>query len=244
MKERIALITGCGGPLGQAFARVLLEKGHKVVAVDVNQPRLREFTDRYPHRCLPYVLDVTDENAVAEMAAELSRGPGNPDILINNAGLLSKNKLEGTSPEEWRRILEVNLTGPFLLCRAFMPAMVRAGWGRVINISSLAAKSGGITAGTAYTASKGGIISLTFSLAAETAGSGVTVNAIAPAYVKTPMITEQLSEDERNAVRAKIPVGRFCEPEEVAALAAFLASEEAGFITGEVVDQNGGLHYD
>jgi len=116
-------------------------------------------------------------------------------------------------------------------------------WGRIVNVSSLAAQTGGITAGTAYAASKGGVLSLTFSLAAETAPFGITVNAVAPAYVKTPMIMEQLSEAERQAVLSKIPVGRFCEPEEFAHVVRFLVSPLAGFITGEVVNLNGGLYF-
>ena len=118
------------------------------------------------------------------------------------------------------------------------------GWGRIINMSSLAAKTGGITAGTAYSTSKGAVIAFTFSLAAELAAFGVTVNGIAPAYVRTPMVTEQLSEAQRAEVIAKIPVRRFCEPEEVAHVVLFLADEMAGFITGEIIDQNGGLHFD
>jgi 3-oxoacyl-[acyl-carrier protein] reductase len=122
--------------------------------------------------------------------------------------------------------------------------MKKKGWGRIVNTSSLAAKSGGITAGTAYATSKGAIISLTFSLAAELAKFGITVNGIAPAYVRTPMVTAQLSDTQRAEVLAKIPLGRFCEPEEFAYVVCFLVDELAGFITGEIIDQNGGLHFD
>ena len=140
--------------------------------------------------------------------------------------------------------MDVNLNGVFYLTRLAAPAMKRKGWGRIINVSSLAAKSGGITAGTAYSTSKGALISLTFSLAAELAPYGVTVNGIAPAYIRTPMVTEQLSEAQRAEVIAKIPVGRFCEPEEFAHVVTFLADNKAGFITGEIIAQNGGLHFD
>ena len=122
--------------------------------------------------------------------------------------------------------------------------MKKRGWGRIVNVASLAAKTGGLTAGTAYAASKGALTSLTFSLARESAAHGVTVNAISPAYVKTPMVTEQLNEAQQRQILAQIPVGRFCEPEEFAHAVRFLASPLSGFITGEVLDLNGGLHMD
>ena len=140
--------------------------------------------------------------------------------------------------------MDVNVNGVFYITKALVPGMKKKRWGRIINLSSLAAKSGGITAGTAYSTSKGAIISLTFSLAAELAVDGITVNGIAPAYIRTPMVTAQLSDEQRAAVLAKIPVGRFCEPEECAYVVCFLVDELAGFITGEIIDQNGGLHFD
>jgi len=166
------------------------------------------------------------------------------DILVNNAGILSNNKIVETSVEEWRRIHSVNLDGPYMLCRECVPAMRERRWGRIINICSLAMKTGGLTAGTAYTTSKGGLGSLTFSLARELAPHGVTANGIAPAYVRSKMITEQLTEAQRQELLRGIPVGRFCEPEEVAHVVVFLSSPLAGFITGEIVDINGGLHLD
>jgi 3-oxoacyl-[acyl-carrier protein] reductase len=122
--------------------------------------------------------------------------------------------------------------------------MKKRGWGRIVNVCSLAAKTGGLTAGTAYSTSKGALTALTFSLARESASFGVTVNAISPAYVKTPMVTEQLNESQRRLLLAQIPVGRFCEPEEFAHAVRFLVSPLSGFITGEVLDMNGGLHMD
>ncbi len=137
-------------------------------------------------------------------------------VLVNNAGVLSNNKAEATSAEEWRRILAVNLDGAFYLSREFVPGMKQMRWGRIVNICSLAMKTGGLTAGTAYTASKGGMAALTFSLARELASFGVTVNGVAPAYIKTPMITDFLSSAQQARLLEQIPVGRFCEPEEVA----------------------------
>jgi 3-oxoacyl-[acyl-carrier protein] reductase len=138
----------------------------------------------------------------------------------------------------------VNVDAAFLLSQAFLPGMRQRKWGRIVNVSSYAAKSGGLTAGTAYSVSKSALIGLTFSIARETAGEGITSNAIAPAYVMSPMISEQLTEEQRQRQLAQIPVGRFCEPEEVAHTVEFLISPLAGFITGEVIDMNGGLHFD
>jgi 3-oxoacyl-[acyl-carrier protein] reductase len=169
---------------------------------------------------------------------------GRVDILVNNAGILSNHKAEATTPEEWRKVLAANLDGAFYLAREVIPGMKARRWGRIVNTCSLAAKTGGLTAGTAYAASKGALTSLTFSLARELAPHGVTVNGISPAYVRTPMVTEELTEAQRQALLAQIPVGRFCEPEEFAHVVRFLVSPLAGFITGEIVDLNGGLVMD
>jgi 3-oxoacyl-[acyl-carrier protein] reductase len=152
------------------------------------------------------------------------------DILINNAGILSNNKSQATTPEEWRNVMAINLGGMFYLARAVIPGMKAKGRGRIVDVSSQAAP-------------KGGVISLIRSPALETAPFGITVNAIAPAYVKTPMISEQLTEEERQGVLKKIPVGRFCEPEEFAHVVLFLVSPLAGFITGDLINLNGGLYF-
>ena len=186
------------------------------------------------------VCDITDPAAVKAAITEI----GAVDILVNNAGILSNNKSEATSPEEWHRVLAANLDGAFYLSRAVIPGMKARRWGRIVNTCSLAAKTGGLTAGTAYSTSKGALTSLTFSLARELAAFGVTVNGISPAYVRTPMVTEQLTEAQRQAVLAQIPVGRFCEPEEFAHVVRFLVSPLSGFITGEIVDLNGGVIMD
>jgi 3-oxoacyl-[acyl-carrier protein] reductase len=227
---KIAVVTGAAGTMGAAVVRAFLEDGLRVFAVDLKKPAEGESV----------LCDVADPAAVEKAAKQI----GEIDILVNNAGILSNNKVEASTPEEWRKVLAVNLDGAFYMARAFVPGMKKKRWGRIVNTCSLAAKSGGITAGTAYTASKGAMTSLTFSLARELAAHGVTVNGISPAYVKTPMVTEQLTEAQRQALIAQIPVGRFCEPEEFAHVVRFLVSPLSGFITGEIIDVNGGLHMD
>lgn len=234
-----AFVTGGAGPIGWAICNALVAEGCQVIAADIDEENLNRLCSDV-ESITPQVLDVSDPDAVGKTASAV----GEVDILVNNAGILSNNKSAATDPQEWRRVMAVNLDGAFYLAQAFLPAMRKKGWGRIVNMASLAMKAGGITAGTAYTTSKGGMAALTFSLAREVAGEGVTVNAIAPAYVMTPMISEQLSQEQRDKLIADIPVHRFCEPEEVAHAVAFLASPKSGFITGEILDINGGLHFD
>jgi 3-oxoacyl-[acyl-carrier protein] reductase len=230
--------------MGLAVVRALLEDAAQVALVDIDPMRLDNLVRFLRGTIVAVTCDVSDAGAVRQAHQQVEKVLGPVDILINNAGVLSNEKVEGTADDEWRRVLAVNLDGAFYWSRAVLPGMRKRGWGRIVNVGSLAAKTGGLTAGTAYATSKGALASLTFSLARECAAEGVTVNAVAPAYVKTPMVTEQLNEAQRRQLLAQIPVGRFCEPEEFAHAVRFLVSPLAGFITGEVLDVNGGLHMD
>ncbi len=241
---KIAMVTGAAGVLGLATTRVLLGMGLKVVMVDIHAEQLKRLHGELGGMTCPLAMDLGDPENIQAAFYSLPEEFSPVDILVNNAGILSNNKAEATSVAEWERVIDINLNGVFFLSRLVIPGMKARGWGRIINTSSLAAKSGGITAGTAYSTSKGAVIALTFSLALELAPFGITVNGIAPAYVRTPMITEQLTEEQRRKLLEKIPVRRFCEPEEFAHVVAFLADDKAGFITGEIIDQNGGLQFD
>jgi 3-oxoacyl-[acyl-carrier protein] reductase len=244
LEGKLALVTGAAGVVGQAITQSLIEDGMRVAMIDLDQGRLDALTDEFGSSAIPVVLDISDPEQVAEKCDNLRKAHGNVEVLINNAGLLTNNKAVETTNEEWRKLMSVNLDGCFYLSRACLPGMRANNWGRIINICSLAMKTGGLTAGTAYTTSKGGMGALTFSLARECAADGITVNGIAPAYIKTPMVTEQLSEAQRQQLLRDIPVGRFCEGEEIGHVVRFLASPLAGFITGEIIDVNGGLHLD
>jgi 3-oxoacyl-[acyl-carrier protein] reductase len=228
LKGRTAVVTGAAGTMGRAVAKALAADGLRVIGLDLRPTR----------GCL--VCDISDAEAVAKTVRRIGR----VDVLVNNAGILSNNKSEATTPEEWHRVLAANLDGAFYLSRAVIPGMKKRRWGRIVNTCSLAAKTGGLTAGTAYATSKGALTSLTFSLARELAPHGVTVNGISPAYVRTPMVTRQLTAAQRRAVLAQIPIGRFCEPGEFAHVVRFLVHPLAGFITGEIVDLNGGVVMD
>jgi 3-oxoacyl-[acyl-carrier protein] reductase len=242
--DKVALVTGAGGTMGRAVVRALRAERCRVAMIDLKLASMDTLVREYGDGVLALGCDIGDPAAVADAHARVLLRFGAVEILVNNAGILSNNKVEATDAAEWRRVMAANLDGALFWAQRVVPGMKAGGWGRIINTSSLAAKTGGLTAGTAYSVSKGAMSALTFSLARELAPFGVTANAIAPAYVRTPMVTEQLSDAQRQALLAQIPVGRFCEPEEFAHAVRFLASPLSGFITGEVLDLNGGLLMD
>ncbi len=241
---QVALITGAAGTMGLACARMLADEGYVVAMADIDAARVDALAASLGGNARGYAFDVSDPIAVEAAFAGIEAKLGPVAVLVNNAGILSNNKAAETSPAEWRRVMSINLDGAFWLSRLALPRMKARRSGRIVNTCSLAMKSGGLTAGTAYTTSKGALQALTFSLARESAAYGVTVNGVAPAYVRTPMVTEHLDEAQRQALLRQIPVGRFCEPEEFAHCIRFFLSPLSGFITGEILDLNGGLHFD
>lgn len=242
--RQVALITGAAGAMGLACARMLVDEGYVVAMADIDAARVESLAASFGENARGFAFDVSDPIAVETAFAGIEEKLGPVAVLVNNAGILSNNKAAETSPTEWRRVMSINLDGAFWLSRLALPGMKARRSGRIVNTCSLAMKSGGLTAGTAYTTSKGALQALTFSLARESAAYGVTVNGVAPAYVRTPMVTEQLDEAQRQDLLRQIPVGRFCEPEEFAHCIRFFLSPLSGFITGEILDLNGGLHFD
>lgn len=243
-EQKLAMVTGAAGVLGLATTRMLAADGYRVIMVDLDQGRLEELAADIGSRAIARALDISQPQKVEEVCGKIRQEFGDVSVLVNNAGVLSNSKITESSNEEWRQILSINLDGAFYLCREWLPGMKDHGWGRIVNLSSLAMKTGGLTAGTAYTTSKGGMTALTLSIAREAAPYGVTANGIAPAYIKTPMITDFLSQEKQQELLDQIPVGRFCTAEEVAHVVTFLISPFSGFITGEIIDINGGLHMD
>ncbi|MCZ7857217.1 MULTISPECIES: SDR family NAD(P)-dependent oxidoreductase [Agrobacterium] len=243
LKHKTALVTGACGGIGRAVVAALVAQGARVLAFDRDIEAVTALAEGFGNACDPIAVDLGDAAALQAVMKDVANRFEVIDILVNNAGVLSPHKLAATTLDEWHKLMAVNLDAALLLTQAVVPAMKENRWGRLINISSYAWKSGGLTAGTAYSVSKSAMVGLTYSSARELAPFGVTANAVAPAYVVSPMIMEQLSEEDRQRQLAAIPVGRFCQPEEVAHTVRFLASPLSGFMTGTVVDMNGGLQF-
>ena len=223
---RTALVTGGARGIGRSIAEKLRDLGAQVAVGDLAQPDIPG--------CTGVRLDVTDEASVRRAVDEIDRGLGAVDILVINAGIFVIEPFEEASLASWQRTLDVNLTGGFLVSRAVLPRMRERGYGRIVSIGSSAGVTGGTRSVAAYAASKAGLMTLTKSIANEYASFGITANALAPTLIDTDMIADMRQLEDR------IPVGRFGRPEEVADLVAYLASDHAGFITGAVVDINGG----
>lgn len=236
---RTALVTGAGRGLGRAISRRLAGLGARVVLGDVDTAALAETARLIADQggqAVPCAFDVTDREAV--VAAFAQSGP--VQVLVNNAGICPLTPPDEISETEWERVLAVNLKGAFLCTQAALPGLRAAGWGRVINIASLAGQMGGIAVGVHYAASKAGLLGLTKSFARHLAPYHVTVNAIAPGTAETDL-TAAWPEEVRQDLKARIPLGRFIRPEEVAEAVAFLCSPAADVITGATIDVNAGL---
>lgn len=231
---QVAVVTGGAAGIGAGIAARLAAEGARIALWDADAAALAAALA--DHR---QTLDVTDAAAVAEAAAATAAALGRIDILVASAGITGPNAPVASYPvEAWRRVIEVNLTGVFLTNRAVVPIMQRNDYGRIVNIASVAGKEGNPNA-AAYSASKAGVIGLTKSLGKELAGTGIRVNCVAPAAVKTALF-DQMSPEHIAFMLSKIPLGRFGLIEEVAAMVCFLASAEASFSTGAAFDVSGG----
>ena len=253
LENRGAVVTGGGRGIGAATARALAESGARVVVTARSVDQIETVRDELRHagyEAWAVACDVADAEQVAALAEQSRELVGPVQILVNNAGIASSAALKHLALEEWNRLLAVNATGPFLCTQAFMPGMVEAGWGRVVNVASIAGKIGAPYI-SGYCASKHAVVGFTRAVAAEVAAKGVTVNAVCPGYVNTPM-TEQsvanisaktgLSEAEaRQHLHSTSPQNRLIEPEEVAYLVASLCEPAAEGINGQAIVLDGGM---
>jgi NAD(P)-dependent dehydrogenase (short-subunit alcohol dehydrogenase family) len=241
LKDRVAVITGGAQGIGLAIAERMLRSGARLALWDVNEPALAQAALSLAGlgEVTTHGVELTDEAAVARVTAATLERHERIDILVNDAGITGGNATTWElEPTVWRRTIEVNLIAPYLVCRAVVPHMIAAGYGRIVNIASVAGKEGNPNA-SHYSASKAGLIALTKSLAKELATKGVLVNCVTPAAAKTAMFAT-MTQQHIDFMLSKIPMGRFVEVGEAAAMVAWLASQECSFSTGSVFDLSGG----
>ena len=246
LEGKVAIVTGAGAGLGRCMALELAREGADVAIWDVHMDSALEtqrVVENTGRRALALAVDVANGKMVAASVEEVLATLGNIDILINNAGICKKEAIEAISEAQWDRIMAVNLKGTFLCSRAVMPIMKGQRSGRIINMGSVSGKLGGIAAGAHYAASKAGVMCFTKSLARELAPFNITVNGIAPGVIETDM-TRGLSGGEWNDYLSSIPLGRIGQARDVARVAVFLSSGDAAYLTGEIVDVNGGQFMD
>jgi 3-oxoacyl-[acyl-carrier protein] reductase len=248
LEGKVAIVTGGAGGIGEATIRLLSQEGAHVVISDIREDaakRVEEDLKREGRKAISVKTDIADYMQVKTLVDKTLSLFGRVDILVNNAAISPKHQgkkhtLWEMSIEEWRHVIDVDLNGYFLCSHEIIPHMISQRWGRVVNISSLAARVGGIVAGSHYTAAKAGILGLTKSLAAEVAEYGITVNAITPGRVQTP-ITAGVSSEVNAEILKRIPLGRFGTPGDIAGTILFLVSQAANYITGATIDVNGGI---
>ncbi|QFT63399.1 3-oxoacyl-ACP reductase FabG [Roseivivax sp. THAF30] len=236
---KTALITGASGGIGGEIARALYNAGASVGLSGTREEPLQRLAEELGERAHVLPCNLSDAEAVTALPKQAAEAMGGVDILVNNAGITRDNIFMRMSDEEWQNVLDVNLTATFRLCKGVMRGMMKARWGRIVNISSIVGATG--NPGQAnYAAAKAGMVGMSKSLAYEVATRGITVNAIAPGFIETAM-TGKLNDDQKAQIMGQIPMGRMGTPEEIAAAVLYLASPEAGYVTGTTLHVNGGM---
>jgi NAD(P)-dependent dehydrogenase (short-subunit alcohol dehydrogenase family) len=244
LEDKVAVITGAASGIGRASARRFVDEGARVVVADIDEAPGQALADELG--MVFVAVDVTDPSSVAGLYDAAAEAYGGIDVLFNNAGISppDDDSILETEMDAWRRVQEVNLTGTYLCCKHGLPHLVARGGGSVINTASFVAVLGAATSQISYTASKGGVLAMSRELGVEFAKRGIRVNALCPGPVNTPLLQELFAKDPERAARrmVHVPMGRFGEPEEIAAAAAFLASDDASFITASTFLVDGGIH--
>ena len=235
LKDKVVLITGATGGIGGAIAQQMKNAGAKVVVTGRNADKLSEFDDSF----IKIAADLSVDGATEKLINDTIEKAGRIDVLINNAGITADTLMMRMSDEQFDNVINTNLRATFKLCRACLMPMMKQRYGRIINMASIVGVVGGVGQAN-YAASKGAIIAMTKSIAAEVASRGITANAIAPGFIKTPM-TDVLSDELKKKYLEQIPAGRFGEPIDIANACVFLASDEASYINGQTIHVNGGM---
>ena len=237
--NKVIIITGAGSGIGKETAQRMIDNGAKVALWDYNQNTLEEIQAKLGSNAIAVNVDVSDEQSVKKAADKVREKLGSASILVNCAGVAGINAtIENTEPDEWRRVININLTGTFLCCREIISDMVKNKYGRIVNIASVAGKEGNPNAAH-YSASKSGVITFTRSLGKELAETGILVNCITPAVIETEMLS-QVSDEHKAYMVSKIPMGRMGQPSEVASLICWLSSKECSYSTAAAFDLSGG----
>ncbi|MCB2128738.1 MAG: 3-oxoacyl-[acyl-carrier-protein] reductase [Rhodobacteraceae bacterium] len=240
LSGKSALVTGASGGIGGAIARALHGAGATVALSGTREAPLRELAADLGERVHVLTCNLADPEAVEGLPKKAALAMGGLDILVNNAGITRDNLFMRVSDEEWREVLDVNLTSTFRLCRGVLRGMMKARWGRIVNITSIVGTTGNPGQGN-YSAAKAGVTGMSKALAQEVATRGITVNCVAPGFIATPM-TDKLNDDQKARISERIPAGRMGTPEEIAAAVLYLASNEAGYVTGATLHVNGGMN--
>jgi 3-oxoacyl-[acyl-carrier protein] reductase len=239
MQQAIAVVTGASRGIGQAIAKSLVEANYFVVASATSESGVTAIKEYLGESGTAFVLNLSDKESCAQFTRDVT-DLGPVSVLVNNAGITKDTLMLRMKDEDWDSVIETNLSGAFRVTKGLLKGMMKQRWGRIINISSVVGVMG--NPGQAnYCASKAGIEGFTRSLAYEIGSRGITVNAVAPGFIATDM-TNELTDDQKQMMMANIPVGRYGEPDEIAKAVAFLASKDAGYITGQVLSVNGGLN--
>jgi len=239
LTEKNALVTGASGGIGADIARALHGAGATVGLSGTRVDPLEALAGALGERAHVLPCNLSDGDAVAALPKQAAEAMGSVDILVNNAGITRDNLFMRMSDDEWQSVLDVNLTATFKLCKGVLRGMMKARWGRIVNISSVVGATGNPGQGN-YAASKAGVIGMSKSLAYEVASRGITVNAVAPGFIETAM-TDKLTEEQKSAILAQIPTGRMGSPAEIAAAVLYLSSPEAAYVTGTTLHVNGGM---
>ena len=236
---KCALVTGASGGIGGDIARALHAAGATVILSGTREAPLRALADELGARSHVVTANLSDPASVEALPKASADAAGGLDILVNNAGITRDGLLMRMSDEDWQSVIDVNLTSSFRLMRGVLRGMMKARWGRIINITSIVGQTGNPGQGN-YSAAKAGLVGLSKSLAQEVASRGITVNCVAPGFIATAM-TEKLNEEQKAKISGQIPAGRMGTPDEIAAAVLYLASPEAGYVTGATLHVNGGM---
>lgn len=239
LAEKSALVTGASGGIGAAIARALHAEGATVGLSGTRVEPLEELAADLGERAFVLPCNLSDAESVAALPGQAAEAMGRVDILVNNAGITRDNIFMRMSDEEWSSVLQVNLTAAMILSKGVIRGMMKSRWGRIVNVTSVVGATGN-PGQTNYAASKAGLVGLSKSLAYEVASRGITVNCVAPGFITTAM-TDKLTDDQKTAILGQVPMGRMGDAGEVASAVAYLASADAGYITGTTLHVNGGM---